>query len=191
MLYWLLPLFGAYLIGSIPFAIIVCKLWGLPDPRERGSKNPGATNVLRFGSKLPAVVTLLLDGLKCFVPVYLALYFELGQALSLAIMLLVIVGHVWPVFYGFRGGKGVATTVGGYLALSWSFALSLLGVWLTVVLLSRISSLAAIITALLSPVLAWLFFADSTAVIYTLIIAIILIWRHKDNIVRLYHGREA
>lgn len=185
----------AYLIGSLPFAVIVSKAMGLADPRTFGSKNPGATNVLRSGNKLAAVLTLLGDGAKGWLAVFLAQ--QLGQQYGLAdpetamVALAVLAGHLWPLFLGFKGGKGVATAVGILLAFSPWLALAAAATWLLVALLTRYSSLAAIVAAVLAPVYAWFLVPSQVYFGACLIIALLLLRRHKQNIINLISGQES
>ena len=179
----------AYLIGSISSAILTCKLMGLPDPRQEGSKNPGATNVLRIGGKKAAIVTLLGDVLKGFLPVLLAKALGLPASGIAFVVFATFIGHLYPVFFGFKGGKGVATAFGGILALSPLLGSLSAGTWLLTFFLFRYSSLAALITALLTPVYAWYV----SQPIYTglmCIMSLLLIYRHRQNIVNLLSGRE-
>ncbi len=179
-----------YLLGSVSSAVIVCKLWGLPDPRTTGSYNPGATNVLRIGSKQAAAVTLLGDVLKGFLPVVLARWFEADPAIAAAAGLAAFFGHLYPVFFGFQGGKGVATALGVLTGIHWGLGLLLAGTWLVVAKLSKISSLAALTAALLSPLYAyWIVHIPWITAMVT-VMAGWLIFRHRDNIRRLLHGEE-
>jgi len=180
----------AYLLGSLSSAIIVCRLAGLPDPRSDGSGNPGATNVLRLGGKKPAVVTLAGDMLKGLLPVLL------GHALGLAPVLLALVGlaaflgHLYPVFFRFQGGKGVATALGVLLGLDWVVGLATVATWLAVAFVTRYSSLSALIATGLAPVwVAWRFGSLEPAVACTVMTAL-LFWRHAGNIRRLAAGEE-
>ncbi len=181
---------GAYLIGSLSSAIILCKLAGLPDPRSQGSGNPGATNVLRFGGKKLAATVLILDVVKGILPVVLASLLGLDETWIAATALAAFLGHLYPVFFQFQGGKGVATALGGFLALSPLLAGSILLSWLIVFKLSRVSSLAAIIAASLGPVYSiWL--VDSVNARWIiLVIAAMLVARHHGNIKRLLSGEE-
>lgn len=185
---------GAYLIGSISFAIVVSRLFSLPDPRSYGSGNPGATNVLRSGNKLAAALTLAGDGAKGWLAVWLAsrLGASWGDA-SLATAgaaIAVFLGHVYPVFHHFEGGKGVATAAGAALALSWQVGLILAGVWLLVALLFRIASLASVVAALAAPPLALYFLGNWPEAWALFPIALLLVWRHRGNIVKMVAGEE-
>lgn len=190
----LIATIASYLIGSLSFAVIVSRVMGMDDPRSYGSGNPGATNVLRSGKKLAAILTLLGDGLKGFVAVFVAI--KLAPTLEFtvldiaAISLAVLIGHMWPIFFGFKGGKGVATAVGVLLALSWPTALACLVVWLIVAFALKMSSLAALLAAALSPIFAF-FFINNTVLVSTIcVIAILIIIRHKSNIQNLLQGKE-
>ncbi len=185
----LLIVFG-YLAGSISTAIIVCRIMGLPDPRSEGSRNPGATNVLRFGGKKAAAITLAGDFLKGLGPVLLARGLgveETGLALT---ALAAFLGHLYPVFFGFGGGKGVATAFGVILGLSWLTALAALATWLIMAFAVRISSLSALTAAALTPLYAWLFGLPPVYVAAILVMVILLIWRHRSNIRQLLAGTE-
>ncbi len=186
---FLLIVFG-YLAGSISTAIIVCRIMGLPDPRSEGSRNPGATNVLRFGGKKAAAITLAGDFLKGLGPVLLARGLgveETGLALT---ALAAFLGHLYPVFFGFGGGKGVATAFGVILGLSWLTALAALATWLIMAFAVRISSLSALTAAALTPLYAWLFGLPPVYVAAILVMVILLIWRHRSNIRQLLAGTE-
>jgi len=185
---------GAYLIGSISFAVVVSKLFGLPDPRSYGSGNPGATNVLRSGNKAAAVLTLAGDGFKGWLAVWLAsrLGASWGDA-SLATAgaaLAVFLGHVYPVFHRFVGGKGVATAAGVATALSWQLGLVLLGIWLAVALLFRMSSLASLAAAVAAPLLGLYFIGNWPEAWALFPIALLIVWRHRGNIHKILSGQE-
>ena len=184
----------AYLIGSLSFAVIVSRALKLPDPKSYGSGNPGATNVLRSGSKKAAILTLLGDTLKGVLAVVLAKYFaaqfgitETGIAI---VAIAVFLGHLFPLFFGFKGGKGVATASGVLWALDWRVGLGVTLIWALVFALSRVSSLAALIGSAMAPVLAWYFLEVGPAFYAALAMAVLLIWRHKENIERLVSGKE-
>ena len=184
----------AYLVGSLSFAVIVSRALKLPDPHSYGSGNPGATNVLRSGSKKAAILTLLGDTLKGVVAVLLAKYFasqfgvtETGIAL---VSIAVFLGHLFPLFFGFKGGKGVATASGVLWALDWRVGLGVTLIWALVFAVSRVSSLAALIGSAMAPVLAWYFLGVGPAFYAALAMAVLLIWRHKENIERLVSGSE-
>jgi glycerol-3-phosphate acyltransferase PlsY len=185
---------GAYLIGSVSFAVVVSKLFGLPDPHSYGSGNPGATNVLRTGNKLAAALTLAGDGLKGFVAVWIAhrIGATWGEA-SLATAgaaLAVFLGHAYPVFHRFAGGKGVATAAGVAFGLAGPLGVALLGVWLAFALLFRISSLASMAAAVAAPPLALYFIGNRPETWALFPIAVLLIWRHRENIRKLLAGQE-
>lgn len=193
-LYTLLAAVVAYLIGSLSFAVIVSRAMGLNDPRTFGSGNPGATNVLRSGHKGAAALTLLLDALKGFVPVYAVRQwgagFGLEEGTQALVALAALAGHLWPVFFKFRGGKGVATAAGVLLALNPWLGAATLAVWLAVAVLTRYSSLAAIVAAVFAPfcqILVWEGGPIATAVT---IIGALLIWRHRLNLQKLIEGTE-
>ena len=180
----------SYLIGAISFGIVISHIFSLPDPRTIGSKNPGATNVLRTGKKLAALLTLLGDALKGSLTVGLAQYFELSPLMAGLIAIATLIGHVFPIYYGFKGGRGVATAAGILFMFSWTMGLIVLAIWLGVFFIWRYSSLAAIIAASLSPVIGFFYKIDFYELIATSIIALILILRHVENIKRLIDGTE-
>jgi glycerol-3-phosphate acyltransferase PlsY len=185
---------AAYLIGSVSFAVVVSSAFGLPDPHSYGSGNPGATNVLRTGNRLAAALTLAGDGAKGFVAVWLAQ--KLGATFGTAdwtvpaVMLAVFVGHLFPVFHRFEGGKGVATAAGILLALKPSLVLVLALVWVVIAYGFRISSLAALTAAALAPLGAFYAFGNSLAAWAMVPISLLLFWRHRENIRKLLAGRE-
>jgi glycerol-3-phosphate acyltransferase PlsY len=181
---------AAYLLGSLSSAIITCRLAGLPDPREQGSGNPGATNVLRFGGKKLAAIVLLGDLFKGLIPVLCALAMDLADTTTAAIGLAVFAGHLYPVFFGFRGGKGVATAVGVIFGLSWSSGLALVAVWLLVSRVTRISSLAAICAAMIAPLIVWGINPNPAYLVTVSTMSILLIWRHRSNIRKLIKDEE-
>jgi len=181
---------GAYLIGSLSSAIILCKLAGLPDPRSQGSGNPGATNVLRFGGKKLAATVLILDVVKGILPVVVAILLGLNETWLAATALAAFIGHLYPVFFQFKGGKGVATALGGFLVLSPLLAGAILLSWLIVFKISRISSLSAIIAASLGPVYSLWLIDSVNARWIVLVIALMLVARHHGNIKRLLSGEE-
>ena len=194
MLASLLIIAGAYLIGSISFAVVVSRAFGLPDPHGYGSKNPGATNVLRTGNKAAALLTLLGDGLKGFVAVFAArvLAEEIGGAdwTVAAAAVAVFVGHLYPVFHRFSGGKGVSTAAGIVFALHWPLGLVLTAIWLTMAFGFRISSLAALTTAVLLPLGMFYVKGPGPLAWASIVIAALLFWRHRVNIRELLAGRE-
>lgn len=181
----------SYLFGSLSSAIIVCKLMGLADPRTTGSNNPGATNVLRIGGKLPAIITLLGDTLKGVIPVLAAKWYGLPPLGLALVTLAAFLGHLFPIFFRFQGGKGVATLIGCLLALSWPVGLCWLGTWLLVAATFHYSSLAALTASILAPLYMWLFTANLIYVHTVMLIALILIYRHRTNIVKLATGQES
>jgi glycerol-3-phosphate acyltransferase PlsY len=186
---------GAYLIGSIAFAVVVSKLFGLPDPHSYGSGNPGATNVLRTGNKAAAVLTLLGDAAKGWVAVWVAnrLGGALGEA-SLATAgaaIAVFLGHLYPVFHRFSGGKGVATAAGVAFALGWQLGAALLAVWMAFALLFRMASLASIAAAVAAPPLGFYMLGNGLEAWSLVPIGVLLIWRHRANIQRLLAGTES
>lgn len=184
----------AYLIGSISFAVLTSKVFGLPDPRTFGSKNPGATNVLRTGKKLAAAVTLLGDGAKGWLAVFLALrlapVYGLDETVVAASAIAVFLGHVYPVFFGFHGGKGVATVLGILLALNPWLGLAALATWLLATYMWRISSLSALIAAVFTPFYGWLWLQSGVLVAAVAALSLLLMWRHKSNIQNLLSGKE-
>lgn len=180
----------AYLIGSLSSAIVLCQLAGLPDPRTQGSGNPGATNVLRIGGKKLAVTVLLIDVLKGVVPVLIAHVLGLPLQWVAATALAAFLGHLFPVFFQFKGGKGVATALGGFLALSPTLAGIALLTWLLIFAVSRISSLSALTAAALTPLYSLWVIPDVTARWIILVMASLLVIRHHGNIRRLLAGEE-
>jgi len=186
----LLCALGAYLLGSIPFAVVVSRAMGLEDPREYGSGNPGATNVLRSGNKLAALLTLLGDGAKGWLAVWLARHFEAGDAVVAVVALAVFLGHLFPAWLRFKGGKGVATAAGVLLALDWRLGVAIVALWLVVVVATRFSSLGALVAALLAPAGAWHFLGFGPAFLATIAMSALLIWRHEGNIRKLLRGEE-
>ena len=185
---------AAYLLGSLSFAVIVSRAMHLPDPREYGSGNPGATNMLRSGRKTAAVLTLLGDALKGWVAVVLARalapQFGLDDGIVLLCALAVFIGHLYPVFFGFKGGKGVATALGVLVGLNPWLGLACLLTWLLMAGVFRISSLAAVTTAVLAPVYAGLLMGWGRTAIAVLVIALLLVYRHKRNLIKLVNGEE-
>jgi acyl phosphate:glycerol-3-phosphate acyltransferase len=187
--YLLLP--AAYLLGSISSAVLIARIMHLQDPRTVGSKNPGATNILRYGGKTAAALTLLGDLLKGVLAVAIARLVT-GEPLVLAsVGLLALVGHVYPVFFGFRGGKGVATSFGVWLALSPWVALALILTWLVAAALFRYSSLSALIATALCPLYVWLLLHPWPYVVLSIAMGALLIWRHRSNIGKLLAGKES
>lgn len=185
-----LIILGGYLLGSISSAIIVCRLMGLPDPRSQGSNNPGATNVLRFGGKKAAAITLLGDWLKGLIPMLVAHALDATPAVIALTGLAAFLGHLYPIFFGFRGGKGVATALGVQFGMSLSIGLTVALLWLFVAFGLKISSLAALVSMALAPVIVWLFWPEPALVIVQVIITLMLFWRHRTNIAGLISGEE-
>jgi glycerol-3-phosphate acyltransferase PlsY len=181
---------AAYLIGSVSSAIIVCRILRLPDPRTQGSGNPGATNVLRIGGKKAAAVTLVGDSLKGLVPLLVAHLFGESPATLAATGLAAFLGHLYPVFFGFRGGKGVATALGVQFGVYWPIGLSVAGVWLFMAKAVKISSLSALVSMTLAPFIVWVFWPEPTLVSMQAVISILLFWRHRSNIRNLLSGAE-
>ena len=185
---------AAYLLGSVSFAVVASKLFGLPDPHNYGSRNPGATNVLRTGNKMAAILTLVGDGAKGWLAVFLAQW--LGPSFAVAdwtvpaVALAVFLGHLFPVFHRFAGGKGVATAAGIVFALHWPLGLALGALWFVMAVGFKISSLAALTTAALLPPGAFYVFGNSPLAWATVAIALLLFWRHRTNIRQLLAGRE-
>jgi glycerol-3-phosphate acyltransferase PlsY len=192
--FWLIPL--AYLLGSVSFAVVVSKAMGLPDPYTHGSKNPGATNVLRTGNKLAAVLTLLGDAAKGWVAVTIARA-VLGDPISSdnnlmlgLVAIAVFLGHLYPIFYRFKGGKGVATAAGILFAISWILGLATLGTWLIVAFFMRYSSLAALSAAAFAPLYFTFLFGLQPMGLAILVMSLLLIYRHRSNIRNLMNGTE-
>lgn len=186
---------AAYLIGSLSFAVVVSKLFGLADPRTYGSKNPGATNVLRSGNKAAAVLTLLGDALKGWLPVWLAMRFGeqygVGDNGVALVALGVFLGHLWPVFFRFAGGKGVATAAGVLLGLNGWLGVATLMTWLVVAYAFRYSSLAALAAAVFAPFYYGLLFGTDVKLLAVLAMSGLLIYRHRKNIANLVSGKES
>jgi glycerol-3-phosphate acyltransferase PlsY len=185
----------AYLVGSLSFAVIVSRALGLPDPRSYGSKNPGATNVLRSGNRWAAVLTLAFDALKGYLPVLAALLlaprFGFGEGTIALVGLAAFVGHLWPVFFGFRGGKGVATAAGVLLALNPLLGAATLATWAIVAFFFRYSSLASIAAAVFAPLYQLLFWEPGPIAVAVGAMSLLLIWRHAGNIQKLVAGTES
>ena len=188
----IVQIISAYLLGSIAFGILVSRLFGLPDPRTVGSGNPGATNVLRSGKKLAAALTLLGDAFKGWFPVWIAMQSEDLMWVSSAVAIAVFLGHLYPIFYKFKGGKGVATALGVVFAISPTLGLLLMLVWVLVFALTKYSSLAAIVAALALPIYVWSWLEAYRDYELTFVfISAMLIWRHRGNIQKLLNGTEA
>ncbi len=182
----------AYFIGSISFGILLSKIFKIQDPRSFGSKNPGATNVMRSGKKFVALLTLLGDMLKGTLVVLIAKYYlNFNDDQVLLIAAVVFIGHLFPVYYQFKGGKGVATALGVLLAIDSSIAIIVLLIWLIVFLVSRISSLSAITAALCLPIIAFFMHIDQNFLWLSLFLSIFLIYRHKENIKNLLEKKES
>lgn len=179
----------AYLCGSISSAVLICRLIGLPDPRRHGSKNPGATNVLRIGGKAAALAVLICDILKGMIPVWLAYYLNIPPFYLGIIAIAACLGHIYPILFRFKGGKGVATAFGSIVAIGWGLSGVVAGTWLLTVLLSGYSSLGAIVTALLAPFYVWWFKPEFTFPVAML--SCLILFRHHDNIQRLWRGQES
>ena len=180
----------AYLLGSVSSAIIVCRLMGLPDPRTQGSNNPGATNVLRIGGKKAAAITLVGDSLKGLIPMLLGHLFGLEPAWLALVGLAAFLGHLYPVFFGFDGGKGVATALGVQFGLFWPIGLAVAATWLFVAKVLKISSLAALVSMVLAPIYVWLFWPEPVLIIAQYCITLLLFWRHRSNIEKMLLGTE-
>jgi len=185
----------AYLIGSLSFAILVSRVMGLPNPHSYGSGNPGATNVLRSGNKTAAMLTLLGDAGKGWIAVFLAKHlawqFDVSDAVIAAVALAVFIGHLYPVYFGLRGGKGVATAGGILLALDWRVGVGTLATWLIIAFFFRYSSLAALVSAVFAPFFTALVIGVDAYVAATVAIAALLVWRHRSNIRKLLDGTES
>ena len=195
LLYPVLATIVAYLIGSLSFAVIVSRVMGLNDPRTYGSGNPGATNVLRSGNKAAALLTLLLDALKGFVPVILVdqfgARFGLGEGTTALVALAAFLGHLWPVFFRFQGGKGVATAAGVLLGIEPLLGLATLATWLIVAAFFRYASLASIIAAVFAPFFQLLIWGGGAKAIAITVMGLLLLWRHSANIQKLLKGTES
>lgn len=182
---------AAYLIGSISFGILISKLFKLPDPRTVGSGNPGATNVLRSGKKSAAALTLLGDAFKGWLPVWLALQSNMLMWVVSSVAIAVFMGHLFPIFHRFKGGKGVATALGVMLAISGWLGLAALVTWVVVFVTTKYSSLSAIVAAALAPFFAWLLLPYQDYILTVVIISVLLVWRHESNIKKLLAGTES
>ena len=181
---------GAYLLGSIPFAILVSRAMRLQDPRTYGSGNIGATNVLRSGNRLAALLTLAGDAAKGWAAVLIARALGASEDVVALVALAAFLGHVFPVWLRFHGGKGVATAAGVLIAIDWRLGLAVLIVWLTLAVVSRYSSLAAITAALFAPAAAWYLFGTGSIFAAVIAMSAVLIWRHQANIMKLARGEE-
>lgn len=179
---------ASYLVGSISSAVLICRAFSLPDPRIAGSNNPGATNVFRLGGKWPAFLTFCGDGLKGFIPVIFAKLYGLAPFGISLVTISVLLGHFYPFYFKFKGGKGVATAFGCFIALSLPLGGFLALTWIIIFILFRYSSLAALITALTAPFYSFYFTKDY--MFLTIIISILLILKHRHNIINLWHKKE-
>lgn len=182
---------GGYLLGSVACAVVVCRVMGMPDPRVGGSGNPGATNVLRLHGRVAAVLTLAGDMLKGLLPVLLARALDTPHWVVALTGVAAFTGHLYPVFFGFRGGKGVATMVGVLTGVHWVLGAAFVVTWLVMAALFRYSSLSALTAAVLTPVYAWFLLHETTFVFALGALAAVLIWRHRANIRNLVDGKEA
>jgi glycerol-3-phosphate acyltransferase PlsY len=182
---------AAYLVGSIPFAVVVSRVMGLPDPRSFGSGNPGATNVLRSGNKMAALLTLAGDALKGWVAVWVALQMGFAEDVVAVVAIAVFLGHVFPVWLRFQGGKGVATAAGVLFAIDWRVGVAVLVVWITVVVVSRYSSLGALTASLFAPVAVYYVVGAGPLLAAACAMCLVLVWRHKANIGKLLRGEES
>jgi len=198
--YSLVAVVLAYLVGSLSFAVIVSRVMGLQDPRSYGSNNPGATNVLRSGSKKAAIATLLLDGLKGWLPVMLFKWFGkdfgMDDAVVAAVAFAAFLGHLFPVFFKFKGGKGVATAAGALLGIDWLLGLATLATWIVVAYFTRYSSLASIASAAFAPLFYLLgdrivWYSERSVLLAIFMISMLLVMRHRENINKLLAGKES
>ena len=180
----------AYLLGSLSSAIIVCRILRLPDPRTAGSNNPGATNVLRIGGKSAAAITLLGDSLKGLLPLLACHYWQVEVLTFALVGMAVFLGHLYPVFFGFQGGKGVATTLGIQFGLAWQIGGSVALIWLLVAKVMKMSSLAALLSMALAPIMVWLFWPAAELLMMQILMSALLLWRHRSNIRNLLAGTE-
>ena len=187
---YMLAILVMYLIGSISSSIIVARVMRLPDPRGLGSGNPGATNMLRTGSKKAAAYTLVGDLLKSLIPLLIARYYGFELFALCLIGLAAIIGHMFPIYYQFRGGKGVATTLGVLLAIHWPLALCWGLIWLSTAVITRFSSLAAIVATICLPIVSYLLNLSIYLLITTSVIVVLIVWRHQSNIRNLIAGKE-
>ena len=180
----------AYLIGSFSTAIITCKIMGIKDPRKTGSQNPGATNVLRHGGKKAAIITLLGDMLKGLIPVLIVIQLQIEPAGVALVGLFALLGHVFPVYYGFKGGKGVATYYGVVLGMNWLVGLIALVIWFVMAVIVKISSLSALVSIFFTPFILWYFSQSVELTSAVTVMSILVFWRHKENIKALLQGSE-
>ena len=180
----------AYLIGSFSTAIVTCKIMGIEDPRKTGSNNPGATNVLRHGGKKAAIITLFGDMLKGLIPVLIAAYLQADPLIIALTGLFALLGHIFPVYYGFKGGKGVATYYGVILAMNWQVGLIALGIWLVTAALLKISSLSALVSIFSTPFILWHFSQSMELTVAVALMSVLVFWRHRSNIRSILQGTE-
>lgn len=186
-----IALYIAYLFGSVSSAIIVCKIMRLPDPRTAGSRNPGATNVLRIGGKKAAAFTLLGDILKSILPILCARWYGFDFTMLGYIGFAAFLGHLFPIYFRFEGGKGVATLLGVMIALYWPLSLCWMATWAVIAVLFRYSSLASLIASLLAPLYVWLLLHNQQLVVVFAVMSLLIIIRHRENIYRLWKGKES
>lgn len=180
----------SYFLGSICTAVVVCKMFELPDPRDQGSKNPGATNVLRIAGKSTALMVLVGDMLKGVIPVLLARVYGVSDIFLGFVCFSAIAGHMFPVFFGFKGGKGVATMLGTLFGLNFMLGVLALATWIIIATVFRYSSLASLLTALVMPIYAILFMRDVNVFIPLMVVTFLIFYKHRDNITRLTDGTE-
>ncbi|VAW55596.1 Acyl-phosphate:glycerol-3-phosphate O-acyltransferase PlsY (EC 2.3.1.n3) [hydrothermal vent metagenome] len=181
----------AYLIGSFSTAIATCRVMGIEDPRNTGSNNPGATNVLRHGGKKAAVITLIGDALKGLIPVLVTIQLQAAPLTIALVGLFALLGHIFPIYYGFKGGKGVATYYGVILGIHWQVGLIALAAWLVIAKLLKISSLAALISIFMTPIILWFITQSIELTGAITLMGVFVFWRHKRNIQSLLQGSEA
>jgi len=186
----LILVLAAYLAGSVSSAIIVCRLMELPDPRSAGSHNPGATNVLRFGGKKAAAITLFGDTLKGFLPVLATQLLERPVSVVALVAMAAFLGHLYPVFFRFRGGKGVATALGTQFGLGWQIGATVAAIWLCMAFVVKISSLAALVSMACAPFVIWWFWPAPPLLALSIVMTMLLFWRHRSNIRNLLRGSE-
>lgn len=189
MLYWSLVA-GAYVFGSLSSAILLCKLMGYPDPRTGGSGNPGATNILRLHGKGAAMITLIGDLLKGLAPVAIARAMDAPPEIVAATGVAAFLGHLFPLFFGFRGGKGIATFIGAMAGYSWLLGAGFMSIWLLVAVTFRYSSLSALVSATASPILVSLLLPGPSYLLATSFMVLLIFWRHRPNIQKLLAGTE-
>jgi glycerol-3-phosphate acyltransferase PlsY len=180
-----------YVVGSISCAILVCRAIGAPDPRSTGSRNPGATNVLRVAGKKAAAATLVGDSLKGLLPLLAGRWLGADHAMLAMIGMAAFLGHLYPIFFGFRGGKGVATLIGVLLGLAWPLGLIFIAIWLLMAKVFRISSLSALIASLMMPPVGYAFALPPSYLVTISIMVVLLLWRHRSNIRNLLNGGES